>query len=71
MDAETRTVELSKIFDWYRRDFSPLDVSDEAVMRWAARFVQGKEGEALQKLLDSQGGVRVVFREYDWSANKL
>ena len=52
-------VELSKIFDWYGRDFAE---SDQALL-------QRIEGWAEGGTLGVQPGARLVFREYDWGDN--
>ncbi len=53
-DPATRTVTLSKLFDWYEKDFSP------SVIEWINRY-----REAGGRIHDA----RVKFADYDWRLN--
>ncbi|HMS02773.1 MAG TPA: DUF547 domain-containing protein [Gemmatimonadaceae bacterium] len=62
VDLTTNTVFLSRIFDWYGKDFAP----DRAgLLRWLARY--WPEG-AERALLDG-GQARIQWTDYDWSLN--
>lgn len=55
-DAETGTLRLSRIFDWYAADFGDID-------GWIRRYGPATLVTAVS------GPHRVEFREYDWSLN--
>lgn len=62
VDAATRTVALSPIFNWYKEDFGG---DGKAIGRFVARyFPQGAE----RSLLES-GRFALTFTEYDWRLN--
>jgi hypothetical protein len=62
IDVATRTVYLSRIFDWYREDFPD---GREGLGRYLAQFIPEGPGRAL---LES-GDFEVRFTDYDWSLN--
>ncbi|HEU5310184.1 MAG TPA: DUF547 domain-containing protein [Candidatus Eisenbacteria bacterium] len=73
-DPVDGTIQVSKIFDWYAKDFA-VAVRDEALERWygpergaviayAARYL---DPSTVARLRSSK--VRVVFSSYDWSLN--
>lgn len=53
------TLQLSSLFDWYRKDFA----SDEAGL---LRYLAGARPDLADRLLDFEGSIRYV---YDWSLN--
>lgn len=71
VDHGHRTVFLSSIFKWYRKDFindlrakgRPLD---RGLIDYAAMLATG----ALQNDLERADGYKVEFRDYDWSLNE-
>ena len=66
VDEATGAVTLSKIFQWYGRDFAP----DERGRLFAiAKFLPAARAEALRRAARREGGARVRFREYDWTSN--
>ena len=65
VDAAARTVTLSKIFQWYGRDFGRT--RREQLERIAGFLPEARRGPLLDLAADP--GARVVFREYDWSIN--
>lgn len=62
VDAASGTVELSKIFDWFKGDFGG---SDAAVQRFVAPYFSGAEREAL-----ASASLRVRYNAYDWALNR-
>ena len=62
IDVAARTVHLSRIFDWYRKDFPE---GRDAFGRYLARFIPDGPGRSL---LES-GDFQVAFTDYDWSLN--
>ncbi|MGH7550486.1 MAG: DUF547 domain-containing protein [Gemmatimonadota bacterium] len=60
IDPETRTVYLSRIFDWYREDFEQAAGS---VRAYAMRYLTGTALEALR------AGWDIEFMDYDWRLN--
>ncbi len=59
--AETNTLQLSKIFQWYLSDFGGLP----AVLELVQRHVRGKE---VQCALES-GDFQIRYLRYDWKVN--
>ena len=60
-DAAANTVTLSKILDWFGEDFGD---SPGAILRRVKPYLPADVREAA-----TAAGVRVRFREYDWSLN--
>lgn len=57
---EGDTLRLSRIFKWYKNDFGGDPVA------YVQRFARGELAQGLSTL---GGGVRVRYRDYDWSLN--
>lgn len=75
--GQPRSVRLSKILDWYGRDFAP---TAGGVVAWCAGKLVGpgasdeerKLGAALTGALLALGGeakIPVEYGEYDWASN--
>jgi hypothetical protein len=74
-NAQTKTLELSKIFDWYADDFrkggksflgyAGFSSAAEAGARYADLLA---DGEADRALLRTRAA-RIVHLDYDWSLN--
>jgi hypothetical protein len=62
VDVAANTVFLSRIFDWYGKDFAPDRVG---LLRWLARYWPNGAERAV---LDG-GRARVEWTPYDWSLN--
>jgi hypothetical protein len=56
------SLEVSKIFDWFREDFEPRQ-------RYFARHAALLGDDPEQRRIIAQGGARLVFLDYDWSLN--
>lgn len=62
-----REVILSKIFKWYDIDFGPA----EQLLPWLLQYLLPAQQNLLQKLLESEGPIRLTYKEYDWSLNAI
>lgn len=64
IDAATRTLHASAIFDWYKDDF----VADQGSLHayWVA-FASPDQAAALQ----AAAGYKIAFNPYDWGVNAL
>src|SRR5262245_42369130 len=62
-DAASRKASISKIFDWYRKDFG----SDEAeVLRAISKYLP----DQIRKSIQSPEKWEVDYTDYDWSLNE-
>jgi hypothetical protein len=59
-DPATRTLHLSKVFEWYAADFG----GPAGVRSFVARYLPAGVGEEVRS-----GRARVAFLEYDWALN--
>jgi hypothetical protein len=55
-------LEVSKIFDWFRKDFEPLE-------RYFAPYARMLSDDPGQQRLVADGEARISFLDYDWSLN--
>ena len=62
MDAKNKTLYLSKIFDWFKGDFTAQSGTVE-------KFITPYVSEADRKLIQ-QGGFSIKYIRYDWKLNK-
>jgi hypothetical protein len=65
VDVKEREVMLSKIFKWYDIDFGPA----EQLLPWLEPYLPAPKQKLLRQLLDTEGPIRLAYREYDWSLN--
>lgn len=72
VDVERGTVTLSKIFHWYRRDFSEHG-DDMSTLKWILPYLSEEKRVALTSLIEEseEGGrfLRVEYADYDWTVN--
>ncbi|MDX1660325.1 MAG: DUF547 domain-containing protein [Gemmatimonadota bacterium] len=61
LDRDQRTLYLTRIFDWYRDDFTRVA---ESVRGYAARYLTGAAADAAE-----DPDWTLEFLEYDWSLN--
>jgi len=69
VDRPKREVRLSKIFKWYSVDFGSIKVER---LTWLLPFLAPQARSDLQSMLgeaDGGRGIRLVYKEYDWSLN--
>lgn len=65
IDMNHKTVTMSKIFEWYQKDFgdNPVDV-----LLWASEFMSEKSKNNIRDL--AQGDkLKIKYSDYDWSLN--
>lgn len=62
-DAKTKTLSLSKIFEWYKVDFGD---NDAGLIAFAKQYGP----ESMKSGLEAAGSPKVKFLEYDWTLNK-
>lgn len=63
-DAERKEAHLSKILDWYAKDFGE---DDAAVLRFVARFLPA---DLAGQILSDPQAWRVRYTDYDWNLNE-
>ncbi|HVE90029.1 MAG TPA: DUF547 domain-containing protein [Burkholderiaceae bacterium] len=70
-NPQTKTVELSRIFDWYGRDFDKghkgFSSVNDVVAKYADQLADSPDDRALLRF----GKVPIRFLEYDWSLNDV
>ena len=70
-NLQAKTVELSRIFDWYGKDFEKghkgFSSVNDVVAKYADQLADTPEDRALLR----SGKVHVRFLEYDWSLNDV
>ena len=70
-NAQTKTVELSRIFDWYGKDFDKghkgFSSVNDVVAKYADQLADAPDDRAQLR----SGKVPVRFLEYDWSLNDV
>jgi hypothetical protein len=64
LEPESRTLWLSKVFDWFEPDFAAAG----GVRRFAARYAPEAARRALE---DEAASLRIRYLDYDWSLNDL
>jgi Protein of unknown function, DUF547 len=69
IDTKHREVRLSKIFQWYKSDFTDQGVNGLPVLL-SERYVKGMKKQTLDRLIEN-GNVKVSFGTYDWSTMTL
>lgn len=67
VDMSSRTVTMSKIFDWYGKDFA---ADEKERLAKFAEFCSGAKKEQLLELSKSSQSVKLKYKSYDWSVNK-
>jgi hypothetical protein len=64
-NADARTLTVSQIFSWYRRDFPERD---EDLVAWIASFLE--EAHPLREAARERRKLKFVYAPYDWSQNE-
>lgn len=62
-DATKKVVRISRIFEWYRKDFAD---SDKAMLRFLARYGPRAAADDIRMHLDAY---RIEYLDYDWRVN--
>ncbi|KAL4197586.1 hypothetical protein AMTRI_Chr04g188990 [Amborella trichopoda] len=65
LNAEAKTVFVSKILSWYSVDFGKIETE---VIKHAANYLETSKSEELLELL-AGGQLKVVYQPYDWGLN--
>jgi hypothetical protein len=58
---------MSKIFDWYGKDFA---VDERERLKKFAEFCSGAKKEQLLELASGKEKARIRYKAYDWTVNK-
>jgi hypothetical protein len=70
-NAQTKTAELSRIFDWYGKDFEKghkgFSSVDDVIAKYAEQLADSPDDRAQLR----SGKVPIRFLEYDWSLNDV
>ena len=70
-NVQTKTVELSRIFDWYGKDFEKghkgLSSINDVIAKYADQLTDAPDDRAQLR----SGRVPIRFLEYDWSLNDV
>jgi hypothetical protein len=65
VDLKEREVVLSKIFKWYDIDFGPAD----QLLPWLVQYLLPMQQKLMVQLIESDGPIRLTYKDYDWSLN--
>ena len=65
LDREHNRISLSKIFDWYRKDFGS---SDEEMIRLIIPYFYNEEER--EYILQHVYDIRIEYQKYDWRLNR-
>ena len=68
-NPDRRSLEVSRIFDWYHKDFEQGHRGIESVPRFLARYAAQLADSAQDRQLVSQGKASLRFLDYDWALN--
>jgi Protein of unknown function, DUF547 len=67
IDTNKREMHISKIFSWYRADFTD---NANNLPQLLSSYMKGMKKQALDLMLnDGKGSVKVAYLQYDWSHN--
>jgi Protein of unknown function, DUF547 len=70
-NAETRTLDVSKIFDWYGEDFRQGHKGVDSLPALFARFADRLADASPARLLIREQKVPIAFLDYDWRLNDV
>ncbi len=68
-DAGTGTLAVSKIFDWYRKDFEQGFKGYSSLQTLFARYAEVLAGTPAGQADIKAGKYKLVYTDYDWSLN--
>ena len=72
IDHENKQVILSSIFKWFRKDFiNDLTRRGRPSERGLVDYVASVAPDSMRTGLDAAEGYDIVFRDYDWSLNRV
>jgi hypothetical protein len=70
-DAQSRKLEISKIFDWYGKDFERGHKGYASVKATMAKYAEQLADKPEERAAVRDQKADVTFLEYDWSLNDL
>jgi len=65
LDRKHNSVRMSKIFDWYDKDFGS---SDEEIIRFIAPYIYAEDEREFLQL--HAGNINIKYQKYDWRLNR-
>lgn len=68
-NSQSKTIELSRIFDWYAKDFSAGHKGFSSINDVVAKYADQLADAPADRALLRSGAVPIRFLEYDWSLN--
>jgi hypothetical protein len=68
-DPAAGTLEVSKIFDWYKEDFEKANQGAGSVLQFLARHADLLADTASARAAVRQGNARIRYLDYDWELN--
>ncbi|MBW2180504.1 MAG: DUF547 domain-containing protein [Deltaproteobacteria bacterium] len=70
-NSKTNTLEVSKVFDWYKKDFSQNDSKSGSLEAFFAAYAYlfSSQPEALKRIREMS--VNITFLKYDWNLNDI
>lgn len=68
-DAGTKTLYLSRIFDWYRGDFSPATPNTSPALSYVFRYADALADAEADRQYIRSSKAEIKFTAYDWSLN--
>lgn len=70
-DAQAQVVEISQLFDWYRKDFEQGHKGFGSLQDLVARYAEQLADSAAGRARLRSGTVPIRFVEYDWRLNDV
>jgi len=70
-NADTGTLEVSKIFDWYKGDFSQRDRGYTSLETFFGKYADLLAESDTGKTNIRSGSVKIRYLDYDWTLNDL
>ncbi|MDO9009465.1 MAG: hypothetical protein Q7U80_14700, partial [Thiobacillus sp.] len=67
--SQTRRLEVSKIFDWYRQDFERGWADHRHIAQFFARYADVLADTADARRMLRAGQARITHLDYDWTLN--
>jgi Protein of unknown function, DUF547 len=71
LDARTGTLQVSKIFDWYAKDFEKGHQGFDSLRSTFARYALQLAADSAGRQRITQGDYRLKFLDYDWRLNGI
>lgn len=68
-NAETKKLEISKIFDWYKKDFTKGHKGFTTLEATLAKYADQLSDDATARAEIKTGKVAISYLDYDWNLN--